>query len=310
MFKIVQRRYWYFLLSAVLIFPGLIALFARGGLPLSIDFTGGTALEVRFEQATAPIDLAVVRAAYAANGIDDVVARTSTTDAQLLLAQSTEISREQQDAILGTLAQTYGPPTVLSASTVGASVGQEVAQRAALAVALACVGILLYITFAFRNVQHAFRYGVCAIAALVHDVLVVLGAASLFGILFDWKVDALFLTATLTVVGFSVHDSIVVFDRIRENLNIYKRLDFELVVNHSVVQTLDRSINTQLTIMFPLLALALFGGDTTRNFVVVLMIGLISGTYSSIFNAAGLLVLWEKREWRTWFGRKPAEAQA
>jgi preprotein translocase subunit SecF len=173
-------------------------------------------------------------------------------------------------------------------------------------VALAVVGILAYITYAFRGVTHAFRYGVAAILAMLHDVAVVISVESLLGHFLGWEVDSLFLTALLTVIGFSVHDTIVVFDRIRENQRLHRRLPYEKLVNHSIVQTLARSINTQLTVMLTLLALLLFGGVTTQHFVTVLLIGVFSGTYSSIFNAAPILVVWEKREWRTWFRRRPA----
>ena len=190
--------------------------------------------------------------------------------------------------------------------SVGPSIGQEVAQRAAGAVGLAALGILSYITYAFRGVNHAFRYGVAAIMAMLHDVILVLGVESILGHYLGWEADALFLTALLTVIGFSVHDSIVVFDRIRENERIHRQLDYETLVNHSIVQTLDRSINTQLTVMLTLLALVLFGGNTIRHFVVILLIGVFSGTYSSIFNAAPILVVWENKEWKTWFKRTPA----
>jgi preprotein translocase subunit SecF len=177
-------------------------------------------------------------------------------------------------------------------------------------VALAAVGILAYITFAFRGVPHAFRFGTAAILAMLHDVAVVIGVEAILGHFLGWEVDALFLTALLTVIGFSVHDTIVVFDRIRENSQIYRRLHFEKVVNHSIVQTLDRSLNTQLMVMFTLFALALFGGETIRHFVIILLVGVFSGTYSSIFNAAPVLVVWENREWRTWFNRLPEQASS
>jgi len=162
-------------------------------------------------------------------------------------------------------------------------------------VAMAAVAILLYISFAFRHVTNPVRYGACAIIAMVHDIFVVVGLASILGVLRGWEVDALFLTALLTVIGYSVHDSIVVFDRVRENSRRYAGLPIEDVVNHSVIQTLDRSINTQLTVIFTLVALLLFGGITIRNFVLTLLVGIVSGTYSSIFNASPLLVEWERR---------------
>jgi preprotein translocase subunit SecF len=191
--------------------------------------------------------------------------------------------------------------TINSFETVGPTIGQEVTTRAMWAVALAALAIILYITFAFRGVPHAVRYGTAAIMAMIHDVLVVVGMEALLGHFVGWEADSLFLTAVLTVIGFSVHDTIVVFDRIRENSNIYRRLSFTEVVNHSTVQTLARSINTQLTVMLCLLAMALFGGVTIRHFVTILLIGVLSGTYSSIFNASPILVVWENREWRNWF---------
>ncbi|MDO9348097.1 MAG: protein translocase subunit SecF, partial [Anaerolineales bacterium] len=171
------------------------------------------------------------------------------------------------------------------------------------------LAILIYITLAFRRVEHAFRLGICAIIAMLHDVAIVFSLVAIGSLLFGWEIDALFLTALLTVIGFSVQDKIVVFDRIRENSNVLRRLEFEKMVNHSIVQTLQRSINTQLmTVEFLLLSLALFGGVTLREFAVVLLVGLLSGTYSSIFIASPILVVWENREWQTWFHRKPASA--
>lgn len=206
--------------------------------------------------------------------------------------------------VIAALETEFGAPVeLLSFENVGPVIGREVGGRAVQAVGIAALGILAYITYAFRGVEHSFRYGVCAILALLHDATVVVGVAAILGRLLGWEVDALFLTALLTVIGFSVHDSIVVFDRIRENLGRYRRADYEEVVNLSIVQTLDRSINTQLTALFTLLALALFGGATIFHFVVTMMIGILSGTYSSIFNAAPILVVWQNREWRRWFRR-------
>jgi len=306
MFDIVRRRYWYFVLSLLVIVPGLIAL-ALWKLPLSIDYTGGTLLEIQFKESARPLEPAQIRQVVAEQGFPDSTVQTSGTD--IAVIRSKELNEADKQKIITALEALYGPASVLTAETVGPSVGAEVAQSAALAVGAAALGILIYIWLAFRRLQHAFRYGVCAIIAMLHDVLVVLGTAAIFGKVFGWEVDALFLTALLTVAGFSVHDTIVVFDRIRENLTIHRRLDYETVVNHSIVQTLDRSINTQLTVMFTLLALTLFGGDTLRHFTLTLLIGVFSGTYSSIFNAAPLLVVWENREWANLFRRRnPATA--
>ncbi len=300
MFAIVQRRYWYFGLSLLVIVPGLIAL-ALWGLPLSIDFTSGTLLEVQFTQPKQPLDIAQVRQIYIQNGFPDTTVQTSGTDT--IVARSKSLSTDDQKKILDALVALYGPDKVLSADTVSPTIGAEVARSAAFAVGAAAVGILLYITWAFRKAEHAFRYGVAAIIAMLHDALVVIGTTAILGHFLGWEVDSLFLTALLTVVAFSVHDTIVVFDRIRENVLVHRRLDFETVVNHSIIQTLDRSINTQLTVMLTLLSLALFGGTTVRHFVVTLLIGVFSGTYSSIFNASPILVVWENRDWQSLFRR-------
>jgi preprotein translocase subunit SecF len=200
------------------------------------------------------------------------------------------------------------PVNTLTFSSVSASVGAEVTRAAVIAIVMAAAAILLYIWYAFRGVDHAFRYGTAAIIAMLHDVFVVLGVEAILGHFLHWEADALFLTALLTVIGFSVHDTIVVFDRIRENTHVYRRVAYEPLVNHSIVQTLDRSINTQLTVMFTLFALVLFGGESIRHFVIILLTGIFSGTYSSIFNASPILVVWENQEWKNWF-RRPATAQ-
>jgi preprotein translocase subunit SecF len=294
MFDIVSKRYWYFAISLIIIIPGVISL-AVWGLPLAIDFTGGSLLEVQFAGAQ-NIQPGDVVTELEALGFGDSLVQTTGDAGDAVAIRAREMTNEEQAAVVAALAARYGEATVLQFESVGPAVGAEVAQRAAGAVGLAAIGILLYIWYAFRRVPHPIRYGTAAIAALLHDVLVVLGLASILGHFLGWQVDALFLTALLTVIGFSVHDTIVVFDRIRENLAVYRRTPYEAVVNHSIVQTLDRSINTQLTVLLTLLALALFGGVTIQHFVVTLIIGILSGTYSSIFNAAPILVVWENGE--------------
>ncbi len=312
--NLIKHRYLYFAISLVIIVPGVIALILWG-LPLGIDFTGGSLLDVQFKSGTPP-SIANVQQVY--DELSTTAMPIANPEVQPLGSDSLSIrSKEMDDAtkakVVATLKERYGggqDVVIENFSQVTAAVGQEVARAAALAVVAASVAILIYIWIAFRKVQHPFRFGVAAIIATIHDTLVVVGMGALLGHFLGWPVDALFLTALLTVIGFSVHDDIVVFDRIRENSNIYRRVDFETVVNHSLVQTLDRSINTQLTVMITLLALALFGGSSIRHFVVILLIGVFSGTFSSIFNASPILVVWENREWRTWFKRKPKEATA
>jgi len=306
MLNIVGKRYWYFGLSLFIIVPGMIAI-ALWGFPLAIDFTGGSLLEVRLEGGDIPQPAQVVEL-YNDLEVKDALVQSIGDDE--LSIRSKAIDEAMMNTVKASLEDRFGTEvTVLRFESVGPSVGAEVAERAAGAVGLATIGILGYITYAFRGIPNAIRFGVAAIIAMLHDVLVVVGVEAILGHFLGWEVDALFLTALLTVIGFSVHDSIVVFDRIRENQRIYRRLPFETLVNHSIVQTLDRSINTQLTVMLVLTALLLFGGVTTRHFVTILLIGVFSGTYSSIFNAAPILVVWENREWRTWFRpRRSADA--
>lgn len=307
--NIIKYRYIYFGISLLVIIPGIIALILWG-LPLGIDFTGGSLLEVQFTSGQPPI-IADVAALYDEMSTSQI--NISNPVVQPVGADSLSIrSKEMNDAlkrqIVAALKDRFGggqDVVILNFTQVSAVIGQEIAIRAAGAVALAAFAILLYITYAFRGVQHAFRYGTAAIIAMLHDVLVVVGMEAILGHFLGWQADSLFLTALLTVIGFSVHDTIVVFDRIRENSNIYRRVGYETVVNHSIVQTLDRSINTQLTVMLTLLALVLFGGTSIRHFVIILIIGIFSGTYSSIFNAPPILTVWENKEWRNWFRRKP-----
>jgi preprotein translocase subunit SecF len=307
--NLIKYRYLYFAISLLVIVPGILALIFWK-LPLGIDFTGGSLLEVQFKSGNPP---AIADVANIYSEFSTSTMKISNPIVQPLGADSLSIRSEAMDdvtkaKVVAALQERFGggkDVTILNFTQISASVGQEVTRAAAIAVGMASLAILIYIWFAFRKVKNSYRFGVAAIIATIHDALVVLGAGAIFGHFLGWQVDSLFLTALLTVIGFSVHDDIVVFDRIRENSNIYRRVGFETVVNHSVVQTLDRSINTQLTVMITLLALALFGGTSIRHFVVILLVGVFSGTYSSIFNASPILVVWENKEWRNWFRRKP-----
>jgi preprotein translocase subunit SecF len=304
--NILGKRYVFFGFSLLVIVAGLILL-AMGKTPLSIDFKGGSLLEVSFTgqkpQPSEIIDL------YAATGLKDVQVQTSDTGSYII--RSEFLNNEGRDSVLSALTEKIGKPEVIRFDSVGPSIGEQVTSRGAIAVTVASLLVVLFIAWSFRGVQNAFRYGICAILAMIHDVAIIFAVAGFGGLLFGWEIDSLFLTALLTVIGFSMQDTIVVFDRIRENSGIYRRLDFETLVNHSIVQTLQRSINTQLmTVEFLLLSLAMFGGVTLQEFASILLIGLLSGTYSSIFIAAPILVLWENREWKNWFKRPDQPAQA
>ncbi len=302
MMNIVKHRYIYFAISLIVIIPGVVALL-MWGLPAGIDFTGGSLLEIHFN-STLPETDSVVDILHEFGFAD---AQVQTAGSDKLIIRTKAMDEGTLSSILNEFKSQFNADLGLDRfESVGPTMGKEVAQRAAGAVGLAALGILIYITYAFRGVAHAFRYGVAAILAMLHDVIVVLGVEAILGHFLGWEADALFLTALLTVIGFSVHDSIVVFDRIRENEKIHRKEPYETIVNMSIVQTLARSINTQLTVMFTLLSLFLFGGSTIHHFVLILLIGVFSGTYSSIFNASPILVVWENKEWKTWFRRSPA----
>jgi preprotein translocase subunit SecF len=297
---IIGKRYLYFAISVLLILPGFIALLVWG-LPLGVDFSGGSLVELQFTEEVPSFE--DVRGLYDEFGISSVEPRP--TEQNGLSIRSKHISDGlSQEIILAMETRFDQEIVVLRFDSVGPSVGREVAVRAAQTVAIASIAIMLYIWYAFRGVTNAHRYGVSAIIAMLHDVAVIFGVQAVLSRYLGWEVDALFLTAVLTVIGFSVHDSIVVFDRIRENAMNFRRIPYEKIVNDSIVQSLVRSINTQLTVFLALLALVIFGGSTIRHFIVVLMIGVLSGTYSSLFNAAPILVVWENEEWKTWFGKK------
>ena len=233
-------------------------------------------------------------------GFADTQVQTTGPDA--LIIRTSFLEEGGRNQLVNALEAQFGDPVeVLRFESVGPTIGQEVTRRAVLAIAVAAFLVLIFIVLSFRGVPNAFRYGICAILAMLHDVAVIFSITAIGSLLFGWQIDALFLTALLTVIGFSMQDTIVVFDRIRENSNIHRRLPYETLVNHSIVQTLQRSINTQLmTVEFMLLALALLGGVTLRQFSFVLLIGLLSGTYSSICISAPSLVVWENKEWRKW----------
>jgi preprotein translocase SecF subunit len=374
MYRLVERRHWYFLFSGVLILVGLVAMgysWANNGSPvlLSVDFTGGSVFEMNFMTPREHIDVAL--APYADDASPEVTALDDGSfevaidpDANMVLRSSVlavlqqvdpdvaedgdvfkvtpvatynesteeklveiftafeldedlsikslgEVEEQRwlidtafvededtQSAIIDQLESEIAPIDLetLSVARVSAKVGSEVTRAAIYAVFAVAVLILAFIFVAWflRKVPHAFRYGACAIITMFHDVFITLGVMSVFGLLFGWRADALFLTAMLTVVGYSVQDTIVIYDRIRENLKRRRNEPFETIVNRSVLETIHRSLATQINAIFIMVAILLFGGETIRQFIVILLIGLATGTYSSIFTAAPLLVAWEK----------------
>jgi preprotein translocase subunit SecF len=301
MLNIIGKRYWFFALSALIIIPGIIVL-AIWGLPFSIDFKGGNRLEVQFPSGKIP-DTTKVYQLYTSMGITDASVYTSGTDG--LVVTTSNLTQEQSAAAVDALSKLAGETVVIrQESNVGPVIGQELSSRAIITLIITSLMLVAFITFSFRGIENAWHYGIATVVALIHDVLVIISIEAIGSRLWGWQVDTLYLTALLTVIAFSAQDTIVVFDRMRENSVIYRRLDFETLMNHSIVQTLSRSINTQfLTADFLLLALALFGGVTLKEFAIALIVGMISGSYSSIFIAAPVLVIWKNKEWRHWFRR-------
>ncbi len=317
MYSLVQKRRWFYLLSLSIIVPGVLIIIysiitSGKAFRLSIDFEGGSIYELKFSGSGAT-----------ESNIRDVFARYG--DSNTLIQQlgnpgdyrwsvrasfHDENSKQQILDDLNTLAPLDRANS--RDENVSATIGQEVSRAAFFAVIVASVVVTTFIVLAFRQVPDAFRYGVCAIIAMLHDVLVVAAAQSLLGLLFRWEVDALFLTATLMVVGFSVQDTIVLFDRIRENIPKHLGEPYETIVNRSILETIHRSLTTQINVFFIMIAILLFGGASIKQFVFILFIGLLTGSYSSIFIAVPLLVSWEKREFPFSFGKQvtPAKVEA
>lgn len=306
MIDLVSKRYYYFLLSGIFLLPGVISL-VFNGLSFGIDFTGGTSWEIQMSQR---VTTAEVREVLSRFDRGDAVIQLSGEDVVLIRTRELPEGSEEKLQIADALEARFGAFEELQIATVGPTVGEQIRNRAVIAVVLASIGVLLYIAWAFRNTNNPVLYGICAIVAMLHDVILMLGLFSILGWLANVEVDALFVTALLTVIGFSVHDTIVVFDRIRENLARRVAPTFSEIVNYSVVQTLVRSINTSVTVVLTLLALYLFGGESIRWFVFALLVGVIVGTYSSIFNASQLLVAWENGEIQRLFRRGRSQPSA
>ena len=291
--NIIGRRNLFFALSLLIIIPGIISMW-RNGFLLGIDFAGGTELTVSF--ANKP-SLAQVTDAVSAEGFNGSVLQTGNG----YIIRYPALSSTQVTGIQTDLQHRLGSMTVSQILVVQGTIAQETIVSSLVAVGLASLAILLLLVFRFRNVPGGWRAGVqfggSAILALLHDVFILTGIFSILGKVLDLRIgeiDAFFVTAVLTVVGFSVHDTIVVFDRIRENLRVSQRLSFDQVVNLSIMQTAARSIITSFTVVLVLAAIFLAGGSTLQGLALALAIGIISGTYSSIFNAAPLLVVWRK----------------
>ena len=299
MFNIVEKRRWYFLFSAILIALCAAAMglsIIRFGQPmrLGIDFTGGSIFVLKFDQPVGEEELRTLFTDYGMEGT--IVQPLGTPEENTWQVRTREVTADEVGSLLGALEDSVGKidRDALTFDTVEPAVGGEVARAAGLAILVAAVIIVAFMWFSFRRVPNAFRYGVCTIVGMAHNLIIAFGFYALMGVIAGWEVDALFLTAILTVIGFSVQDVIVVFDRIRENIPRHKTEPFEQVVNRSILETIHRSLATQLNAMFVMLAIILFGGTTIKPFIATMLIGMVSETYSAIFIAVPLLVVWEK----------------
>ena len=308
MFNLVEKRRWYFFISMLVIVPGIVAMIystIEYGTPvrLGVDFESGSKFVLKLEGPASEDD---IRNAFESNGLNNPsVTRLGDSSLNNWQVRTKFVEADTAEAILSQLSEEVAPvdKAASTVDSVSPAISQEVTSSATIAVVIAAAVILSFIVWAFRRVPRSFRYGVCAITAMIHDILVTMGIMSILGILLGWEVDALFLTAMLTVIGFSVQDTIVVFDRIRENIPKRRGESFETIANRSLLETIHRSLATQLNAIFIMIAILLFGGASIKQFIAILLVGLLSGTYSSIFNAVPLLVAWEMGDFRLRFWR-------
>jgi len=304
MIDIIGKRFWFLLGSGIVNLICIISL-ATFGLKPGIELSSGSMLTVHFEQTVTEADLKQELTNLGYTGT--IVQRTAAGD---FLIRTSELTSDAKTALEEALKTRFGPITESEFYSISPMVAAETTRNAGIAIGVASIGILLYITLAFRKMPNPFRYGACAIIALGHDALVAIGIFSMLGHMLGWEINLMFITGILAAVGYSVNDTVVVFDRIRENLRLGISPSFEVVVNTSVVETLGRSLNTSFTTLITVLALVLFVGASIQNFAVVLLIGIVTGTYSSIGIASGLLVIWEKGEWGRLFRRRPLPAKS
>ncbi len=291
---IVARRYWFLSLSAVLVIVGIIAVATPPRLNLGIDFTSGTSFDLVFES---DIETEDVRGALTSAGHDDAIIQKAG-DGEFFI-RTRDLGQTGIDGIKAQINERIGEEfRIPSVTSVGSSVAANTVRNAIIAVLVAAAFVMLYVMYAFRNIPKSYRYAVAAIVALGHDVFIVLGLFAILGQVIDAEVNAIFVVGILTVIGYSVHDTIVIFDRIRENVALAPSRPFATSVNISINESMARSISTSITTAMTIMAMLLFGGEALRDFLIVLLSGVIIGTYSSVFLAAQLLVAWENGDYK------------
>lgn len=305
---IVKHKFIYLAISAILLIPGIIAMIysmvtydTHTPVKVGIDYTGGTTLQYGIKDEISNSKLAEIRSKLEKNSIEKPVLQIinvnskENQDLKAILSIRTKFIDENSDdlnKITNVVNGEFQNPELVQVASVGPTLGKELFKNSMIALSLALLGIIAYLTFRFQ-----FDYALAAILGLVHDTIFVVGIFSILGLFYGVQIDALFITALLTVMGFSVHDTIVVFDRVRENLKYYsKKMTFGEIMNASINQTLTRSINTSVTTLITLAALYFFGGVTTKDFVLAMILGIAIGTYSSIFFCSSLIEIWEDKK--------------
>jgi len=303
MINIIGKRFWFFFISGIVILAGIVALIAFGLKP-GVEFTSGSEVTITFPSGSTVTKSELVSAltdlGYSGS---NAIVRKAGADFVVDLPALDDASRA---ALTAGLTEKLGTFQNSGFEQVTRQSAGDVTRNAGIAVVLASIGMLIYISWAFRRMPNPFRWGTCAIIALVHDLLVVVGVFALLGGVFSWQIDLMFVAGVLTVIGYSVNDTIVIFDRIREGVRRNPGLDLETVVNRSLVETMSRTLITGIGVLFVLIALMIVVGGPIQNLIVVLLVGMITGTYSSFGTAASLLVVWEKGEWGRFIGRKPS----
>jgi len=292
MFDIIGKRFRFFIISGIVILICIISLFSLG-LKAGIEFSSGSQLTLSFDNE---VEVSELRQELRDLGYTSTIVQS--TGGGDILIRTIILNTEEKEQLKADLDSRFGALTEKGFVKVDPLTARETANIAAIAIAVATVGIMFYVTWAFRRMPKPFRYGTCAIIALLHDALIALGVFSILGGILGWEINLMFITGILAVIGYSVNNTVVIFDRIRENLYRSETSDFNAIVNSSLVESLTRSVNTSLTTIIVVLALLLFIGSTIQNFSVVLLIGIVAGTFSSLFIAPSLLVVWEGGEWR------------
>ncbi|MBI2868853.1 MAG: protein translocase subunit SecF [Chloroflexi bacterium] len=299
----VSKRFLFFWLAVIILLVGIISLSTLGLKP-GIEFSSGSILGLRFDNPD--VEQRDLSQELSSLGYDAIVQHTGRD----FLVRTHELTAEEKAGLVSALAGRFGNLTETQFASVSPQVAAETVQNAGIAVAIASAGILLYITWAFRKMPRPLHYGTSAIISMLHDVFVTLGIFSILGGLLGWQVNLMFITGVLAVIGYSVNNTVIIYDRIRENVRLGISPDFELLVNKSVVDTMGRTLNTSVTTLITLTALMLFVGSSIQNFVVVLMTGIVVGMFTSVFIAPSLLVVWDKSEWGRFVSWIPAFKKA